>query len=43
MKDKFRENFKIAAPAAIGVILLYLTTGSVGDAPPPRPMSSCSR
>ncbi|MGN5130731.1 Na+/H+ antiporter NhaC family protein [Aeromonas hydrophila] len=33
MKDKFRENFKIAAPAAIGVILLYLTLGSVGDAP----------
>ena len=33
MKDKFRENFKIAAPTAIGVILLYLTLGSVGDAP----------
>ncbi|MEL3918553.1 Na+/H+ antiporter NhaC family protein [Aeromonas enteropelogenes] len=33
MKDKFRENVKIAAPAAIGVILLYLTLGSVGEAP----------
>ena len=33
MKDKFRENFKIAAPAAITVILLYLTLGSVGEAP----------
>ena len=33
MKDKFRENFKIAAPAAIAVILLYLTLGSVGEAP----------
>lgn len=35
MKDKFRENFKIAAPAAIGLILLYLTLGLVGDAPRP--------
>ncbi|WP_339023436.1 Na+/H+ antiporter NhaC family protein [Aeromonas salmonicida] len=33
MKDKFRENVKIAAPAAIAVILLYLTLGSVGEAP----------
>ncbi|HGY5238566.1 TPA: Na+/H+ antiporter NhaC family protein [Aeromonas salmonicida subsp. pectinolytica] len=33
MKDKFRENIKIAAPAAIAVILLYLTLGSVGEAP----------
>ncbi|WP_421345040.1 Na+/H+ antiporter NhaC family protein [Aeromonas veronii] len=33
MKDKFRENFKIAAPAAIAVILLYLTLGSVGESP----------
>jgi len=33
MKDKFRENFKIAAPAAIAVILLYLALGSVGAAP----------
>ena len=33
MKDKFREHFKIAAPAAIAVILLYLALGSVGAAP----------
>lgn len=33
MKDKFRENFKIAAPAAITVILLYLALGSTGVAP----------
>ncbi|MGY3860096.1 Na+/H+ antiporter NhaC family protein [Aeromonas lacus] len=33
MKDKFRENVKIAAPAAIAVILLYLALGSVGAAP----------
>lgn len=33
MKDKFRENIKIAAPAAIVVILLYLALGSVGTAP----------
>lgn len=43
MKDKFRENVKIAAPAAIAVILLYLTLGSVGEAPPPPPARTCSR
>lgn len=36
MKDKFRENIKIAAPAAVLVILLYLTLGNVGDAPAPQ-------
>ncbi|MGE6109808.1 Na+/H+ antiporter NhaC family protein [Aeromonas sobria] len=36
MKDKFRENIKIAAPAAVLVILLYLTLGNVGDAPVPQ-------
>ncbi|MGY4025092.1 Na+/H+ antiporter NhaC family protein [Aeromonas rivuli] len=36
MKDKFRENFKIAAPAAVLVILIYLTLGNVGDAPAPH-------
>ena len=33
MKDKFRENVKIAAPAAVLVILLYLLLGSTGEAP----------
>ncbi len=33
MKDKFRENVKIATPAAVLVILLYLLLGSTGDAP----------
>ncbi|MER0459611.1 MULTISPECIES: Na+/H+ antiporter NhaC family protein [Aeromonas] len=35
MKDKFRENIKIAAPAAVLVILLYLVLGSTGEAPAP--------
>ena len=35
MKNKFRENVKIAAPAAVLVILLYLLLGSTGAAPAP--------
>ncbi|MGL5660157.1 MAG: Na+/H+ antiporter NhaC family protein [Aeromonas sp.] len=33
MRDKFRENVKIAAPAALAVIVLYLALGSAGAAP----------
>ncbi|MGL5599250.1 MAG: Na+/H+ antiporter NhaC family protein [Aeromonas sp.] len=33
MRDKFRENVKIAAPAALAVIVLYLALGSTGAAP----------
>ncbi|MGL5948513.1 MAG: Na+/H+ antiporter NhaC family protein [Aeromonas sp.] len=33
MKDKFRENVRIAAPAALAVMVLYFVLGTSGQAP----------